>query len=218
MMVLSGESESRFRGRKYFNIERELDINYGAFLYGPNTVLWRWLRTRNTIVKINDLLFVHGGISEKVVDRELTIDALNEYGRLLAGSVDRSGLNIQDRENLELIDSYRGPYEYRGYVGFGGVVGDVARQFSDVSNDLSLDIRSKEIMSKLMNFYGATQTVVGHSQVRTIQFRRDGTVVAINIRNPTSDVIDEKSNAQMLIIKGIELFRLRMTGEREALD
>jgi hypothetical protein len=217
MMVLRGRSERRFRGRKYANIERELDTDYSS-LYSTDSVLGRWLRTKNTVVKINELLFVHGGISEGVVDRALTIDQLNAYGRRLVDKEDRSGLDADDLENIELLESFWGPYEYRGMVGFHGAVGEVVSEFSDKTDDLSLNVRSEEIMKKVLDFYGSRRVVVGHSQVGTIQLLREGTVVAIHTRLPRSDVIDENSNAQMLLVEEGRLYRLRMTGEREALN
>ena len=33
-------------------------------LYGDKTVIGRWLRSKSTIIKINNIIFTHGGISE----------------------------------------------------------------------------------------------------------------------------------------------------------
>ncbi len=47
---------------KYIVAESHLELKE---LYGPESVLGRWLRSKNSAVKINNILFVHGGISPR---------------------------------------------------------------------------------------------------------------------------------------------------------
>ena len=48
--------------QKYHISSKLLDLEYDQ-LYGNNTVLGRWIRSKPTIVKINDIIFTHAGIS-----------------------------------------------------------------------------------------------------------------------------------------------------------
>ena len=203
ILVLKGGTDIRYRGLKYRIISTRIDVVYGT-LFGKDTELGRWMRTKNTVVKINDKLFVHGGISERIVDRNLTIEDLNTYVRKLTHLDHWLSVDPEERKLYKLIDSNRGPYWYGGYVGFMGYVG---------GDDISL-----QTMDKILSFYGCSQVIVGHQIVEGIKFLHDNKVVAINVKLPTDDIIEEDSNAQMLLIEGDEMFRLRINGNKEKLD
>ena len=55
-------NDLRYIHDKYHTSSKLLDLEYDQ-LYGNNTVLGRWIRSKPTIVKINDIIFTHAGIS-----------------------------------------------------------------------------------------------------------------------------------------------------------
>jgi len=60
-MVLQGDL--RYIHEKYVKTAALLKTPYDE-LYGDSTLLGRWLRSKSTIIKINDIVFLHGGISK----------------------------------------------------------------------------------------------------------------------------------------------------------
>ena len=46
-------------------------------LFGADSVLGQWLRTRPTVLQLNDLLCLHGGISPELVERKMTLADIN---------------------------------------------------------------------------------------------------------------------------------------------
>ena len=60
IMNLSGDL--RYLNTKYSDNAKLLDQNYMS-LYDEHSELGRWLRTKNVVEKIGDIMFAHGGIS-----------------------------------------------------------------------------------------------------------------------------------------------------------
>lgn len=128
-------------------------------LYGPETELGRWLRSKNIIFKINDILFVHGGVSPKLMSEGYTIKRIN--------SEIRNGMDVRDYtlrfdKKLTLLFGSQGPLWYRGY-------------FSRNDNPPAT---TKQIDS-LLTFYEAGHIVVGHTGVETITAMYEDRVFAI---------------------------------------
>jgi len=86
--------------QKYRNVARLLKIKVQDQL-GPESELGRWLRAKNTVIRVNDILFVHGGISPVFPNR---------------GTIDARDYAIRLDEELALFYGYEGPFWYRGYL------------------------------------------------------------------------------------------------------
>ena len=83
-------------------------------LFSKKTALGKWLSSKNVLLQINDVLYVHGGISQQTMDLNLGIDAIN--------STFKKGLYYNDQSSIEsdprLYTLYYedGPLWYRGYA------------------------------------------------------------------------------------------------------
>ncbi|WP_369049304.1 metallophosphoesterase [Tenacibaculum sp. UWU-22] len=101
----------KYTNQKYKQVSKLLGLGYNQ-LYGNNTVMGRWLRSKPTILKINNLIFVHGGISEDFVsNNKFDIDAINDAMRK---SIDMD----ESKMKSSFYDAYygtKGPIWYRGY-------------------------------------------------------------------------------------------------------
>lgn len=108
-MVL--QNDLRYINKKYRQTERILRTHYND-LYGNETILGRWLRSKSTILQLNDNIFVHGGISSEFIESGFDLDSINQKMRysLLEDSSDKqwdiSYGKYYDRD---------GPIWYRGY-------------------------------------------------------------------------------------------------------
>jgi hypothetical protein len=126
--------------------------------FGPNGDYGEWLRTLDAVVRLNGVVFVHGGISPAIADRSCT-DINDTVRRELGRDLDKT--RAAPLESLAARED--GPFWYRGLAQepeptFGATVDDIlARQ-------------------------RATAIVVGHTVVSTgrIGIRFRGKVIQID--------------------------------------
>lgn len=118
-MVL--HKDLRYLHEKYESVSKLLGKDYDE-LFGSNTILGRWLRSKPTIVKINEHVFVHGGISNDFISSiGFDIEAINETMRR---SIDRSKEEMKSTDFYSTYYGSTGPIWYRGY--FYGDLSDQA--------------------------------------------------------------------------------------------
>lgn len=159
-------------------------------LFGPDTELGSWLRTRNTAVVIDSTLFVHGGIAPEVVRRGLTLERINAAAR--EGLAYLRG-DTTTPELPKFIHGSLGPLWYRGW-------------------QYALEDRYPEITSaqldSVLNFYGATAAVSGHSEVDSIMSMHNNQIYFIDIP------VDERGGFEGLLRNKGEFYRVKTDGTR----
>lgn len=187
VMVLM--SDTRYVSSKYKNMSKRLLTNYYNF-FAENTDLGRWLRTLNSVLKINDKLFVHGGLSHDVFKRGLTIDQINEdirYSLLNAKSMSDKELKIK-------IYFPGNPLWYRGYM-------LESRYYSRIT---------ESELDEVLQFYGVNQIMFGHTELEEITFFYQKKLCAVNV--PMGYV---QFRPQILLIIGDQFYRCLLNGEKE---
>lgn len=139
-MVLN--SDIRYIHKKYRYTSSRFRRPYGE-LFGPSSFLGDWIRSKPIYIKINDMAFVHGGISEELFEY-MPIDSVNSlyYERVLNGPED------PDDEIANFLKNAYGPMWYRGYA----YKGEFDRK------------RTDQILEKM----NAKRIIVGHSSVPEI--------------------------------------------------
>jgi hypothetical protein len=191
IMVLRGDL--RYVHEKYTQVvARKLKIRV-ADLYGPETELGRWLRAKNVIEKINDIIFVHAGISPELLQRDYTIRMVNERIR---DSLDARDYTIQLEEELLFLYGSNGPFWYRGY-------------FRDSQE---IPMAEKDQVISILDFYGASSIVVGHTIMDQITSFYDGLVYAIDTG------IYRGSKGEALLWENDSFFRLNTSSGKEILN
>ncbi len=155
LMVLDGDL--RYISQKYRDVEAISGKTYSE-LFSSNSVLGRWLRTKPMMVAINDILFVHAGISPELTRRNMTIKEINQiFTDSITG---RNTWSAPENEKLDFLAGDKGPAWYRGY-------------FTDSSfSESSLD-------STLM-FYEKSKVIVGHSTHKEIKSLFNSKVLGID--------------------------------------
>lgn len=78
LMNLSGNLS--YVKEKYLQNSVKIGKEYND-LYSKESELGRWLRTKNIIEKIGDLLFVHAGISKEVNELQMSVGQINDLAR-----------------------------------------------------------------------------------------------------------------------------------------
>ena len=110
-MLLAGDT--RYVNSKYLAAPTGLPAL--SVLYGPTSELGRWLRTRPAMVRLGDILFVHGGISPEVLELGLDLHQIN------LGIANALGLSPKEAwGDAAVLLSSKGPLWYRGLLPEGG--------------------------------------------------------------------------------------------------
>jgi len=115
------------------------------YAYGPNGIYGQWIRSHNIIIRINDTLFVHGGIGPKYAD--MPAEFINETVR--KELVDFSLLNGGITRDPE------GPLWYRGLA-------------QGPEEELS------PLVDKILQNFAAVRIVIGHTPTETAVMPRFG--------------------------------------------
>ncbi len=160
--ILGNHEEMNLRGderhleKKYQRLARELGVQYYE-LFSNYAELGQWIRTKNSVEKIGDTLFVHGGISYLVEDSGLALRQINRTVRRYIGIAEVAGEG-------ELLMGNNGPLWYRGY--FGGNI-------------------TQRHIERVLHTYQAKQMVVGHTVVPDVVSLFEERLYAIDVRQPT---------------------------------
>lgn len=127
-------------------------------LFGPDSELGRWLRSRPALLKLGPFLFVHGGPSPAFLAQGLS---QAEANRALRASL---GRHPRDLEGLEgFLQGEQGPLWYRGLV-----AGHARADSSEAEVDQAL----KAFRAKAM--------VIGHTTLDRLTALHGGKVYAID--------------------------------------
>ncbi|MBP1628328.1 MAG: protein-tyrosine-phosphatase [Holophagaceae bacterium] len=125
-------------------------------LYGPDSEIGRWLRTRPTLLRLGPFLFVHGGISPAFLTRNLDLNQTNDLIRAALGHSPHPG-----SEGAFLVHQ-EGPLWYRGFL----------PDFSPASTDQEVNRAATRL--KVQAF------VVGHTTLEQVCTFHHGRVYAID--------------------------------------
>ncbi len=181
IMNLTGDL--RYVHPKYTAFARLMNVSYVS-LFTENTELGRWLRTKNVIEKVNDILFMHGGVSRSVNELGLSLNKLNNLVRPYYGD---TTYNYQDPV-IDLLYGDRGPFWYRGYYQSPlATVGQI---------DSTLD------------YYKANHVVTGHTIIAEVVTMHYGGRVF------DTDVPHAREKSEALLIEDNKFYRVNNKGEK----
>lgn len=156
-MVMRGDL--RYLNARYVESAQLLQqVDYSA-LFGAQTLLGQWLRSKPALLKVNDLLCVHAGISRALVDSRLSLADVNATVRDVLNGTEEGAI-------AELVMGSFGPLWYRGYFP------DRAQSPTATVDDVELALKT----------YGARRMLVGHTIVDTITSLYAGRVIAVQAR------------------------------------
>lgn len=177
----------RYVNPKYVEVARLLGRPYAA-LYGADSVIGGWLRTRPVMLRLGDTLFLHGGIAPENLDLVAGLDATNTAYR---GSLGIAKDTVKaDPATSRLYDGKRSPIWYRGY--FNG------------------ELATPEVQT-LVDRLELARIVVGHTTMDEVASFHGGRIIAID------SGIKRGESGQLLFIENGTLSRGLLDGTRTAL-
>jgi hypothetical protein len=125
-------------------------------LYNGNIELWKWLCTKNIIERIGDILFVHAGIANEIIQNDLTVSQINKLARPY---YTRAGETSSDHILSLLYDGNTSPFWFRGYY---------------------LGTTSEEQVDATLEHFKVKTIITGHTIIRSIDCFFNGKVINVN--------------------------------------
>ncbi len=161
-------------------------------LFGPQMELGRWLRSKNTMMRIDDVLYVHGGVIPWIVEQGYTMEEVNEVVRK---ALDLRSYDLAFGAEPGLFVGREGPLWYRGWLEENGYPKETPEQ-----------------IRRTLEHFGAAKVVVGHTGVETVRYLQENLVIGIDV--PVEDL----GTLQGLLVETGEFYRVLGSGARELLD
>jgi hypothetical protein len=182
IMNLSGDL--RYVNQKYFEVAKLLEKQYVS-LYDENSELGKWLRTKNVVEKIGDIIFTHGGISGYISRMNISVPEINTLARPYYSD---SSYVYKDLRSDTIFSNF-GPFWYRGYY--------------EKTNS-----RVPELIDSVLSQYNVNHIITGHTIVAdTISMWFDGKLF-------NTDVHHAAGKSEALLIEDDKYYRVNAEGEK----
>lgn len=181
-MVL--HKDLRYVNEKYLQSSKLLNLEYDQ-LYSPKTVIGRWLRSKSTIIKINNNVFVHGGVSEDFITKNgFDLEKTND---IMRKSIDRTKQEMKSTNFYNIYYGKKGLIWYRGY-------------FYDNLTDTHI--------SKILKMVNSNHIVVGHCSNEKVVQLYNNKIFGID------SSIKKGNYGEILFIKNKQFFRGTLNGKK----
>jgi hypothetical protein len=181
-MVL--HKDLRYVHDRYKIATKLLGLEYDE-LYSNQTIIGRWLRSKSTIIKINNSIFVHGGVSEEFI-AENGID-LSNTNQIMRSSIERS------KQEMKSTDFYKTYYGKKSLIWYRGYFYD---------NLVDADI------SKILTQVNSEHIVVGHCSNEEVVQLYDHKIFGVD------SSIKKGTYGELLFIKNNQFYRGTLDGKQ----
>ncbi len=182
-MVLRGDL--RYAEEKYTDLAKELGIEY-TLLWGSDSELGRWVRSRNTIEKIGKHLIVHAGLSKTIVDEGWTISAINDSTRRYLGY---TKAEREQSVNAKFLFGSLGPLWYRGMV----------------RDDEKYSPLTSKDLGHIKKHFQVRNIFVGHTIFPEVTSFYGNQVYAVNVQNKKNR---EQNKSRGILIKNNKVYMI----------
>jgi len=186
LMILSGYF--RYVNTRYKILAFKTGIDMYDF-YGDQTELGAWLRTKNVIEKIGDMIFVHAGISDSLFMLKLSIPKMN---RIASKYIFNPYTEIKLADELLFDDNSL--LWYRGYIRENG----------------KSEIISQNSVNEILNYYKANKFVIAHTLVDDISTDFENKVIRCDVEHYTNTSVG-------ILILGDKIYKVDKSGVKTLL-
>ncbi|AMM52742.1 hypothetical protein TH61_04365 [Rufibacter sp. DG15C] len=175
-------------------------------LYGPNSELGKWLKTKNVAAKIGPYLFVHAGINPNLYQHKLSLAEINQIARKYYGQDARE--KVTSPKEKTVLSKYDSPYWDRSLS-----MHTLYRAMYLLRDPLTANYHktTQAELDQILDFYDASKLVVGHSIVFNVTTDYQGKLVKIDVKHG-----QEKNSpkTQGLLIESNQLYRIDGLGKK----
>jgi hypothetical protein len=191
LLILTGELS--YVSAKYTYMTRYIELSYSSF-YTDMAEFGKWLRTKNAVIKIDDKLFIHGGISPDVLATGMSIFSINNcLWDYFSGNIDST-----NRERIKiLLDPVKGIFWYRGYF----------------FEEEDYPVITEEEIDQTLKLYNVSKIIVGHTNVSEIKPLYNNKIYATDI-----PYYNTGYEIQGLLIRKNEYYRAFRNGTLERIE
>lgn len=197
--VLNLEGKLNYVDKKYIKLAQKITgtTNEKAAyqnLMNDNQELVKWMKSKNAIEKVGNILFVHGGISPELVGTRFSIEEINSIirKRLKNGP----SKNRFDKMDEDFLFASHGPLWYRG----------LAVPYRNYYKKCT----SKEVYKALKHFK-VDYISIGHTIAKEVSLDYNGRVIRTDVSHGHAK---DSPNSQALLVVDNELFRVDATGKK----
>ncbi len=200
VMIFTGDT--RYVTNKELLIARYHQVDYAEMFDIHNSVLGNWLAQQLGLLKIDDLLFAHGGITFPYA--KIDVEAFNKilftylHDENFSIYMNRAMENPERCFSSSLPDMFRFFFDPRSVFWYRDFV-----RSDDVQADLDL----------VLDRYQVRHLIVGHSRVSQIQTFYDNKVIAVDMLNSASEMLI----AIRTPMKSNTFYRLTLDGKKQKL-
>lgn len=174
----------RYINKKYKLSSKLLNLEYDE-LYSHKTIIGRWLRSKPTIIKINNNVFAHGGVSEDfIANNNFNFEEINNIMRM---SIDRTKQEMKSTNFYNIYYGNKSLIWYRGY-------------FNDNLADIDI--------SKILKQLNSEHIVVGHCSNEEIVQLYNNKIFGVD------SSIKKGKYGEILLIKNNRYFRGTLNGKK----
>jgi hypothetical protein len=159
VMVLNGDL--RYLHPKYIETAKTLGKPFEK-LFTKDSIIGNWLRSKPVLVKVNNMLFAHGGFHPSLAAEQRSIIEIN---RAFKDSLVKSELDNPREGWANFLHKTNGPIWYRGYFA-------TERGKDDGATSTEIDL--------LLKHFDVKHLIVGHTSQKQIETRYQGRVIAID--------------------------------------
>lgn len=154
VMVLNGEL--RYLHEKYIKTAEILNKPYQD-LFLNNSVLGDWIRSRPVLVKVNGMLFVHGGFHPDLQEMNLSLSEINQAFK---NNLVKKEVVGKPSKLAKFMQKKHSPIWYRGYF--------INRRITKVE------------LNRQLKHFDVSHIVVGHTTQEQIRTKYNGRIIAID--------------------------------------
>jgi len=186
VMVLNGDL--RYLHPKYIETAKQLNKPFEK-LFTKDNIIGNWLRSKPVLVKVNNMLFAHGGFHPSLAIEKRSIVEINS---VFKGSLIKSELDKPREGWAKYLHKTNGPIWYRGYF-----AADRGKDNGATSAEIDL----------LLKHFDVKHLIVGHTSQKQIETRYQGRVIAID------SSIKRGSYGEILFIENGKKWRGSLSGK-----
>jgi hypothetical protein len=216
--IMTMSSDLRYLGRKEFLIAQAHGLGYGEMFDPHESVLGRWLARKPGLVRMNDLLLAHGGVSPRFLDY-----TLQEYQDTLRTFIEEElFVHWNDQEYLDSYDERLSELADSGQEVAAVDSAGIARRWEFFFGDESVLWYRGLVLSDtlgvhldaVLEHFDSRVHVVGHTPLKTIRESYGGKLIATDLQEPATEILYLSRRED----GGWDRFRIPLQGKRTPLS